>query len=482
MTMTDPLDQRAGRITPTGEQGRHGDAGSRPVRRGPVRVKGELWRPESVGGRGPHVDPEPYADPDLYADPGLYTGPDPYAGQGPHAAPDPYIGQGPYTAPEGAAARDPFADRPNSHYGPRRAHARHPKKRRRLRRAVLVLLGVVVVAAGGTYGWAETRLQRDVDLGAYGDRPPPGEGTNYLIVGSDSRDGLSEDDVKNLHAGGGGGRRTDSMMLLHTGSHGTSMVSLPRDSWVTVPGRLDTTTGKTKRPEGDKLNAAFSYGGPELLVHTVEKNTGLRIDHYAEIGFAGFVNIVDAIGGVRMCLDRDIKDKKSGADLRKGCHTLSGRQALAFVRERHQEKEGDLGRSKNQQKFLSTLAHQAARPDTLFDPLEIGPAVQAGLDTLIVDKDMSLSDLSRMFRAVQSVTGGHGKQIHVPVSGIGVPTSKGNVLKWDARRSARLFDDLRYDRPVTETGKTSRHRGGAARRAPSRDARPQQREERRAER
>ncbi|WP_436840258.1 LCP family protein [Streptomyces flavofungini] len=178
-------------------------------------------------------------------------------------------------------------------------------------------------------------------------------------MGSDSRDGLSEGDVRDLRAGGGGGRRTDSVILLHTGAHGTSMVSLPRDSWVTVPGRLAPLTGKTKRPEGDKLNAAFAYGGPELLVHTVEKNTGLRIDHYAEIGFAGFVNIVDAIGGVRICLKRDIKDKKSGADLRKGSQTLDGRQALAFVRQWHQEREGDLGRSKNQQKFLSTLAHQA---------------------------------------------------------------------------------------------------------------------------
>lgn len=173
------------------------------------------------------------------------------------------------------------------------------------------------------------------------------------------------------------------------------------------------------------------------------------------------MNIVDAIGGVRMCLDRDIKDEKSGADLRKGCHTLNGRQALAFVRQRHQERQGDLGRSKNQQKFLSTLAHQAAQPDTLFDPTQIGPAVQAGLDTLIVDKDMSLRDLSRIFLAVQSVAGGQGKQINVPLSGIGVPTPKGNVLKWDGRGSARLFDDLRHDRPVTETGKTPRHRGGA---------------------
>lgn len=419
--MTDPLDQRAGDTMPTGEyQGHEGNAHARthagrpPAPWEPVRVTGPLWRPD------PHADPDPDAPSD------------------------------------DAAARERFADRPSSRYGPRRAHARRPKKRRRLRRAVLVVLAAVAVAAGGTYGWAETRLNRDVDLGAYGDRPPPGEGTNYLIVGSDSRDGLSEGDVRDLHAGGGGGRRTDSMMLLHTGAHGTSMVSLPRDSWVTVPGRLDTNTGKTKRPEGDKLNASFSYGGPELLVHTIERNTGLRIDHYAEIGFAGFVDIVDAIGGVRMCLDRDIKDKKSGADLRKGCQTLDGDQALAFVRQRHQEREGDLGRSRNQQKFLSALAQQAARPGTLFDPMEIGPAAQAGLDTLIVDEDMSLRDLGEMFRAVQGVAGGKGRQINVPVSGFGVPTPKGNVLTWDRERSSRLFADLRHDRPVTETGERKR--------------------------
>lgn len=342
-----------------------------------------------------------------------------------------------------------YADRPSSHYGPRRAHARKPKKRHRLRRAALGLIAAVVAGAVGTYGWADTKLNRDVDLDSYGNRPPHGKGTNYLIVGSDSRDGLSPGDLKDLHAGGGGGRRTDSMIVLHTGAHGTSMVSLPRDSWITVPRHTNPATGKTSGPTGDKLNAAFSYGGPQLLTRTIEYNTGLRIDHYAEIGFAGFVNIVDAVGGVRMCLERGIKDEKSGADLKKGCQTLDGKQALAFVRQRHQEAEGDLGRTKNQQKFLSSLAHQAARPDTVFDPSEIYSTVDAGLDTLVVDKGTGLRDLTRLFRAVQSVSGGKGKQINVPVSGIGIPTPKGNVVKWDQEQARRLFDELEHDRPVT---------------------------------
>ncbi|WP_078888879.1 LCP family protein [Streptomyces sclerotialus] len=342
-----------------------------------------------------------------------------------------------------------YADRPSSHYGPRRAHARRPRKRHRLWRAAFGLVAAVLAGAVGTYGWAEAKLNRDVDLDSYGNRPPRGKGTNYLIVGSDSRAGLSQDDLKDLHAGGGGGRRTDSMILLHTGAHGTSMVSLPRDSWVTVPRRTDPTTGKTSGPTGDKLNAAFSYGGPQLLARTIEYNTGLRIDHYAEIGFAGFVNIVDAVGGVRMCLERGIKDEKSGADLKKGCQTLDGKQALAFVRQRHQEAEGDLGRTKNQQKFLASLAHQAAEPGTLLDPAEIYPTVDAGLDTLVVDKGTDLRDLTRLFRAVRSVTGGKGKQINVPVSGIGVPTRKGSVITWDEEQSRRLFAELRHDRPVT---------------------------------
>ncbi|MEU8936266.1 LCP family protein [Streptomyces sp. NPDC048409] len=342
-----------------------------------------------------------------------------------------------------------FAERPSSRYGPRRVHARPAKRRRRLRAVAGALLAVALCPVAAIYVWADTQLRRDVDLTALGGRPPAGRGTNYLIVGSDSRDGLSTDEVKDLHVGGGGGRRTDSMILLHTGAHGTSMVSLPRDSWVTVPRHTDPDTGKTPAPAHDKLNASFSYGGPGLLVRTIEYNTGLRIDHYAEIGFAGFVGIVNAVGGVPMCLDHAVKDEKSGADFSRGCHLLDGRQALAFVRQRHQEAQGDLGRTRNQQKFLSALAHRAARPRTLLDPAEILPAMHAGLGSLVVDKGMSLSGLVTMFRAVQGVSAGRGTQLNVPVSGVGIATPKGSVVKWDAKKSARLFDDLRNDRPVT---------------------------------
>ncbi|MGC5566613.1 LCP family protein [Streptomyces sp. FR-108] len=149
--------------------------------------------------------------------------------------------------------------------------------------------------SAGTYVWADTELAQEVDLGALRDRAPDGKGTNYLIVGSDSRAGLSERARKELRTGSAEGRRTDSMILLHTGANGTTMVSLPRDSWVTVPAYVRPETGRGYDAEPDKLNAAFSLGGPDLLVRAVESNTGLHVDHYAEIGFAGFVSVVDAV-------------------------------------------------------------------------------------------------------------------------------------------------------------------------------------------
>ncbi|MFJ9472339.1 LCP family protein [Streptomyces caniferus] len=364
--------------------------------------------------------------------------------------------------------RDPYPPRPVAggplpgRYGGRggpvrrstRPAATRPTWRRRILRLTGLLIVVTVLTSIGTYTWADTALERDVDLGELAGRPSPGKGANYLIVGSDSRQGLSGKQLKDLHTGGSAdaGRRTDSMILLHTGAHGTTMVSLPRDSWVTIPPYLRPETGKRHAASKNKLNAAFSRGGPELLVRTVEHNTGLRIGHYTEIGFAGFVGIVDAVGGVPMCLDKAVRDEKSGENLSKGCHTLDGRAALAFVRQRHQEAQGDLGRSRNQQKFLAALSHKAATPGTLLNPSKIFPTMNAGLGTLIVDKGMSLWNLTLLFEAMKGVSAGKGTRLHVPVSGLGFKTPKGSALKWDMPRAKRLFAQLRNDQPVPAPG------------------------------
>ncbi|MGW3913605.1 LCP family protein [Streptomyces sp. NPDC005070] len=323
-----------------------------------------------------------------------------------------------------------------------------PNWRRRIKWTAITLVTALVVVSVGTYFWADSKLHRDVDLSKVIDRPETGEGTNYLIVGSDSRAGMSAEEKKKLHTGSAEGKRTDSMMILHTGSNGSTLLSLPRDSNVTIPKFQGSESGKIKGPLGqNKLNAAYAFDGPTLLVRTIEYNTGLHIDHYVEIGFAGFAGIVDAVGGVEMNLDQGFKDKYSGADFKAGKQTLNGEQALAFVRTRHAFAASDLQRTKNQQKFLAALAHQVATPSTVLNPFKLYPTMGAGLDSLVVDKDMSLWDLADMFWAMKGVTSGDGKSMNMPISG-----SVGGNLVWDKTKLKTLVDELKNDEKVTVSG------------------------------
>ncbi|MFE4715796.1 LCP family protein [Streptomyces sp. NPDC056728] len=324
-----------------------------------------------------------------------------------------------------------------------------PNWRRRIKWAVLTLVVVFVGVSIGTYFWADSKLHRDVDLAKVIDRPETGQGTNYLIVGTDSRAGMSDAEKKKLHTGSAEGKRTDTMMILHTGDNGSTMISLPRDSNVTIPSYKGSDSGKLYPNQGRqvKLNAAYAEDGPELLVRTVEFNTGLHIDHYAEIGFGGFAKIVDAVGGVEMNLKEGFKDKWSGADFQKGKQTLNGQQALAFVRTRHAFAASDLQRTKNQQAFLSALAHQVATPSTVMNPFKLYPTMGAGLDSLVVDKDMSLWDLGSMFFAMKGVTGGDGKSMNMPVSG----SVNGNLV-WDKTKVKQLVGELKNDETVTVSG------------------------------
>ncbi|MFG2643786.1 LCP family protein [Streptomyces sp. NPDC048370] len=323
-----------------------------------------------------------------------------------------------------------------------------PDWRRRIKIGSIVLVVAVLGWSVGTYAWASSQMRNEVDLGKVIERPAEGDCTTYLIVGSDSREGMSAEEKKKLHTGSAEGKRTDSMMILAACSSGNTMVSLPRDSWVTIPSFVGSESGKKFGARGgSKLNAAYAMDGPELLVRTVEFNTGLRIDHYAEIGFAGFANIVDALGGVDLNIEKGFKDKKSGADFQAGEQTLNGEQALAFVRTRYAFAESDLARTKNQQKFLSALANQAATPGTILNPFKLYPTLGAGLDTLIVDKDMSLYDLGKMFFAMKGISGGDGKSMNIPISG----SAPQGSLKWDMPKVKQLVSQIRNDEPVTVT-------------------------------
>ncbi|MEU0286289.1 LCP family protein [Streptomyces sp. NPDC052492] len=331
-------------------------------------------------------------------------------------------------------------------YGPQRPA---PDWRRRVKWTAITLVTVLFVTTVATYFWADSKLNREVDLSKVIERPEKGEGTNYLIVGSDSREGLTAEDKKKLHTGSADGKRTDSVMILHTGDNGPTLISLPRDSNVEIPTFKGSESGKTYPGTGRqvKLNAAYAEDGPELLVRTVEFNTGLHIDHYVEIGFGGFANIVDAVGGVEIDIPQDIKDTKSGADLKKGKQTLNGEEALAFVRTRYALAGSDLDRTKNQQKFLSALANQVATPGTVLNPFKLYPTMGAGLDSLIVDKDMGLFDLADMFWSMKGVSGGDGTSMNMPISG-----STGGNLLWDKEKVKQLVNQLNNDEKVTVKG------------------------------
>ncbi|MFG2139643.1 LCP family protein [Streptomyces sp. NPDC048650] len=318
---------------------------------------------------------------------------------------------------------------------------RMPRRRRIL---VTLLALVVLVAAGGVglYLWAGERVRRVAALDDYPGRPPAGRGTNWLLVGSDSRAGLTPRQRQELHVGNDTVRNTDTIMVLHSGRHGPYLISLPRDSYVPVPGH-----GRAK------INEAYGDGGPRLLTRTVERATGLRIDRYAEVNFLGFVRVVDTLGGVRLCPDRPLHDARSGADFAAGCRRADGRQALAFVRARYADPRGDLGRVKRQRQLIGAVADEALGPGVVLDPFRLVPVVGAGLSALAVDKGSGMAELLAMAWSMEKVAEGGGAAVTVPVSRPGVAAgSAGEVLLWDEIGARRLFGALRADDVIPTSG------------------------------
>jgi LCP family protein required for cell wall assembly len=314
-----------------------------------------------------------------------------------------------------------------------------PRRRHWLRTTLIVLL-VLLLLLVGVYFYLDSRLNRIDVFSDYAGRPADTPGTNWLVVGSDSRAGLSSEQLKKLHTGKAEGKRTDTMMLLHIGDHGTTLVSLPRDSYVPIPGH-----------DPNKLNAAYAFGGPKLLVRTVEQATKIHIDHYAEVGFGGFVGMVDAVGGVDMCIPQRLKDTAAGIDLKKGCQTLNGPQALGFVRTRHAFASQDLQRVQNQRKFLAALTHKATTPGTLLNPFRIVPFVLRSTDDFSVDQGDHLYDLAGFAWAMRGLTNGDGLTTTVPLGRNGYSPSAGAYITWDTTRAGELFRALREDQPVPKS-------------------------------
>ncbi|MFC0039989.1 LCP family protein [Actinomadura rayongensis] len=309
-------------------------------------------------------------------------------------------------------------------------------RRRRWPRVLGVLALVLVLVVVGGYFYLDSRLKREDVLTDYAGRVADTPGTNWLIVGSDSRAGLSREQRHKLGTGQAAGRRTDSMMLLHYGSGGTTLVSLPRDSYLPIPGH-----------GSNKLNAAFAFGGPKLLVRTVEGATGVHIDHYAEIGFSGFVGVVDAVGGVDICVKSRMKDPKAKLDLKPGCQTLDGKDALGYVRSRAYAR-ADLERVEHQRQFFGALMKKSTGPGVLLNPFRSVPLALNATSNFLVDDHDHLYDLARMMWAMRGVSGGSGRTTTVPIGGMGSTPSVGAYITWDGARAGKLFGALAHDEPV----------------------------------
>jgi LCP family protein required for cell wall assembly len=301
-----------------------------------------------------------------------------------------------------------------------------------------VVAGVVVVALVlllawpiGLLLWANGKVQHVAALSGAADTP----GTTYLLAGSDSREDGAIEDPDTV------GARTDTILLLQVPESGpAALISLPRDTYVDIPGH-----------DPSKLNAAFSWGGAPLLVQTVEGLTGLTVDHYVEIGFGGVEQIVDALGGVELCLDGStgiafpLNDTNSGLVWdAPGCKTVDGVQALAYSRMRYSDPSGDIGRGLRQRALISAVAAKAENPALLFQPGKQVSLIDSGTAVLTASDETGIVDLGKLALAFRAATGPGGITGTPPIQSLDYrPGGAGSTVLLDPDQTPSFFAAIR---------------------------------------
>jgi LCP family protein required for cell wall assembly len=314
------------------------------------------------------------------------------------------------------------------------------KKSRRGRKIVLIVLVVLALVAGGGLlagGLYYRSVEGSIDrVDAFNDVP---EGTrpqkvaddakNILILGSDSRDPENTS-----------GTRSDTIILAHLpkGRGSAQLISIPRDLWVGVPKSKDGQHGGRDA----KINSAFAWGGIPLTVQTVEKYTGVRIDHVAIIDFAGFQQIVDALGGVEIDVEQSFTSiHKPHRKFTKGPQTLDGAAALDYARERYAFRDGDFARMRHQQQLIKAVLDKAASGGLLTNPGRLNSFLQATADAVSVDKTMSIFGTATELRHLRS---GNLTFLTSPNKGSGRVGSESVVLD-DPQKAKALYDAVRRD-------------------------------------
>jgi LCP family protein required for cell wall assembly len=227
---------------------------------------------------------------------------------------------------------------------------------------------------------------------------PKSPGQTWLLIGSDSREDIDDPVLEGAPLGKFEGQRSDTILIMSVPRIGTplQLTSIPRDLVAVLPAYGQNAEKK------NKINAAYAFGGPSLSVNTVEKLVGVQMDNYAEIGFAGLVNVVNSFNGITVCPSRDFSDEKSGLEIKEGCQNVDGLTALAYSRMRYADPKGDIGRTERQQEVVTQIVKKSLSPFTLLNPLRAPQTVSALANAVTVNKGVGPFDLVPLVFALRS--------------------------------------------------------------------------------
>ena len=340
------------------------------------------------------------------------------------------------------------------HLDPRGRRApRTSGRRSRLARVlswIAVLTSFSIVAASGVgyalFRYYDGRIPH-LSLPIDGPRPDrvPGKALNFLLVGSDSRDGMTKEELRRAGTEFTAGRRSDTMILVHLSADRdhVTLLSFPRDAYVEIPAY------KGKAAHWGKINTAFSAGGPVLAIKTVEHLTRIRVDHYIEVNFAGFQRLVDAVDGVDVCLPKAVKEPLSGINLPAGTSRVRGEQALAFVRQRHGLPRGDLDRIQRQQQFMGALLRRAMSLEVLLNPFRLKSFLDVASKSLQVDDQLEFSDMKDLALAMRGLDPGRVAFVTAPIDRLAMRSGQSVVLLHETD-GPRLYQAIARDEALTK--------------------------------
>ncbi|MFC7583383.1 LCP family protein [Nonomuraea antimicrobica] len=310
--------------------------------------------------------------------------------------------------------------------------------------ALTLVLVAVSLSGYGYYRYLESLIDRTpIQPGA--SRPPETGALNVLLVGSDSREG---DNKAYGPQSQGLGERTDTIMLLHIAPNrdNATMISFPRDSMVMIP-ECTGTNGAVLTAGIRQINSAFNDGGINCTIKTLESLTNIKIDHFVKVDFTGFKSIIDAIGGIEICLPKPVNDPQAKLVLDAGEHVVNGEQALGYVRTRYALGDGsDLSRIQRQQVFLTAVLKKVTDGGLLADPGKLDAFLQAAIRAVSVDDGLSLDEMLEIGRSVSGLTAKELKGITVPVEAY--PPDK-NRVQFAEPAARDFFESVRLDTEIT---------------------------------